>query len=307
MLTAVGAHAAPHAVGQTVDGVVADGERFAAFAPSVGVTRVLDTQTGTSFDVATPRCESEGFAAIIAIGGGQLAWWCYSAPIELLDLRSRVVRIPPGQAAWLADEWDPTALGDGWAITWRAIGRYWLLGYEYDVGHSDSRERALAYNWRTGELRRNAPGNRYRAASPDARSLGRRLCRPLHRHRSPQSPDEERPPFLDFEYQRPYALAEILRVTRTRDHINEVETLSLERCGRRRGTRLGPYVRHSEQLGSGWATWNSGRYVRAYDARHRRRRQWEFPPPVEVTHTAARVFVATGTTPATVYTDRLRR
>jgi len=78
-------------IGEAIGPVVTNGVRYAAYEPAVGVTRILDTQQETQFDVATP-CDVRYGLGVASVGGGAVMWKCFPAfDGPVLDIASRTV------------------------------------------------------------------------------------------------------------------------------------------------------------------------------------------------------------------------
>lgn len=290
-------------VGKTVDAVVSDGARWVAFSPDYDTTRVIDTRTNRSFDVATPdgcsaldpNSTDLGASGVLAIGGGQLVWGCEpddpvgQEPLRMLNLHTRRVHKPAGLDAMLAGEGSPHSAGS-WSLRWRVVGTHWIVGRDRRSASEQSEERTIAYNWRSGRVRHNWPASARAVPDPDLPALRRRICRPMRRTRSPFVLGETLPPFVDFQYDQPFGLEQVVRIA----HGTETDTLALGRCGSSRRRPLGQYLRDSEQLGGGRVSWYYNAYVRLFDARSGRTRRWPFRvnESLSLAHTRTMLYAA---------------
>jgi len=288
----------------SVQPVVTDGGRFAALQPNGGISRIVDTQRGRSYDVPTP---GEG-CSVTAAGAGQIVWSCPEArgaiPI-LLDARTRRLRRLPGVEAFLTEvealrsRYD----GDPASVRFAAVGRRWIEGrveFTYQGSKTFSFYRTVHLDRLTGERRSDAPGSARSFPDLDRPGLTRRLCRPLSRTPG-DNPSGNAPAFEPFTFESGVAL----------DVDPSEPRLLLKRCGRR------PLVLsrcrrssgcYSEQLGAGVLTWAERRTAHAYgiSSGHRRtlapaaaRRGGPTTGcgPLAVAHTRTRVFVSVASGP----------
>lgn len=290
-----------HATGETPAFLAGDGSRYVGWARSDGTTRIVDSRERTTLEVQTPA----GCGAVVAIGGGQLAWNCSSGAggrAMLLDLRTLAVHEPVGMDEFAESE----TMGNEYvSAVWTDVGSHWLYGTE-TIFHSGVFTNTVALDWRTGETRRDEPDGRRVVPDLNRPDLTRRLCDPLRRQkRARRDFDAGDPPFLDFQYARPFGLSQVARM-----HGSGEPTYSavLGRCGTKRRVRLGPYSRLRTQVGAGWVTWTSDRYAHAQRLRTGERLRWKLPVKASVVvHTARRLYVLAGNAGATrLYSTALR-
>ena len=292
--------------GVTAERIASDGNRYMAYTQPDGTTRVIDGREGRTFDVATPsNCDD-----VHAIGGGQLAWNCtrgsdhWHGAAMLLDLRTLTVHEPAGLDGL---EYQESATNFPVEAVWHDVGSHWLLGTETSIAHSAMQVWSVALNWRTGEIRRDKPEGTKVFPDPDRSGLTRKLCDPLRRQARKTRPLEaETPPFLDFQFTRPFGVAQVAR-----RQSNGSTTYSgvLMRCGSRRRIELGPYSRDTTQLGGGRVTWIRGRFAYARVLRSGAQRRWRLPAePRMLVHAAGRLYLLAGPAnePRQLYSAPLR-
>lgn len=287
--------------GAVAERIASDGKRYLAYTQPDGVTRLVDGREGRVLDIGTPpNCDN-----VRAIGGGQLAWSCtrgrdrppgprgsdlWSGAAMLLDLRTFTIHEPAGLDRLEAEE---DSRDFPVPAVWHDVGSHWLLGTETSVAHSASRVRSVALNWHTGEIRRDEPAGR--GVHPDASHAGltRKLCGPLRRQARTTEPlEDETPPFLDFQYARPFGVAQ---VAHRRANGSRAYTGVLMRCGSRRRIALGPYSRDTIQLGGGRVTWIKGRFAYARVVRSGVQRRWRLPAEARMlVHAAGRLYLLAG-------------
>jgi hypothetical protein len=252
---------------------VTDGYRYAAYGPDAHTTRIVDTLTGSSFDVPNP----DGCSSPTAIGGGQLLWDCN----QMLDLATRTVHRPAGLDA-LSDEFT----GDTLDVVLISAGSEWLEG-QVDGAHGESGFFFL--DWRTGERRDRRLG-RAEVANLDSPTLTQRICSPLRRGTQAYAIGEgdTLPGLATAWYARPYLV--------TYDGRSELPNLYLERCGSMRRAKLARSrdVVRDPQLGAGFLTWTSyrGGRPRAFAYFPDGGRKLSLGPGIPL-HTADRIFVST--------------
>ncbi len=229
-------------MGSAIGQVETDGVRYAAYESDTQTTRVIDTQSRTSFDVGTPPgCANTNAGAygLVSVGGGQLLWKCSDFTAMLLDLETRSLHAPAPIAG-------PSFLGYFEAAR---VGAYWV-----ELWHEDSiARRSLSYaaNWRTGAMVW-VPGSKTRAVDLDSPDLTVRMCDPLRRSILESGLGGETPRQYDrYDYEPPYGM-------RMRD-----SNLVLERCGKRRKV-LARGGLFDFQLAGGVATWTAGKFFNAY-------------------------------------------
>lgn len=261
-------------IGEAIGPVVTDGVRYAAYEPAAGVTRILDTQQETQFDVATP-CDVRYGLGVASVGGGAVMWKCFAAfDGPVLDIASRTV----SKAAKPTPPFRP----DYGEV--QEIGARWIL---HSVEREGKGRDLLVTDWRTGQTLRE-PGGKADALDLDDPRLVRRMCDPLRRTVSRSQPRR----YAAYQYEPPYGL-------RTRRG-----ALVLERCGAKRTIlsprpkRLGPpfpFVTEA-RLAGGIVTWTDGTgYLRVFVAASGRRTAVRLPRRGSggpVTRTLTRLFAS---------------
>ena len=259
--------------GDAIGPVRTDGVRYAAYEPTPGVTRVLDTRLGTQFEVATP-CDVRYRSDPVFIGGGTLMWGCFpdSEGPMVLDIASRVV----SRAA------KPTAPFPSVYGEIEEIGARWIF-HRVDNEVLKGRYQTVT-DWRTGRTLRE-PGSKADALDLDAPDLIRRMCDPLRRTLARTGPRAYAP----YQYEPPYGL----RIRRG--------ALVLERCGAKR-TLLSKKPKDGyiagARLAGGVATWLDGtEYLRVFLASSARRMAVRLPrrrsaAPLAADRTLTRVFAS---------------
>jgi hypothetical protein len=294
LLAATAAYGAPaERLGVIGGHVLADGKRYAAWRTPDGATRVLNTRTGKSYEVATP----EHCRDVVAVGGGYLVWQCTAvvssqgsaseddSDARLLNLATRQIQVPTGIAEMLQTNREHDDASRSISVRWTGVGAHWIVGTRHEGASSASYTSRLALNWRTGEIREEQPDEARLAADPGLPGLARRLCSPLARRPGPERMGSfvTYPAFGEYQYERPFGLAEI-------PDPRGASRYALERCGTRRIRRLGEIT--TPQLGSGYLSFRRGTSVRALDPRSGRVARWRVPDTghVSVAHTENRVL-----------------
>ncbi|HST38252.1 MAG TPA: hypothetical protein VLK58_02020 [Conexibacter sp.] len=155
-----------------------DGGRWVVYAPTAGTARVLDGETGTSWDAPIPCASPGGWISLV--GGGQAIASCSDAGRQpgllMLDLERRTWSAVAGFDALRTRYAEPQyESGRFMWFSLEAIGTTWLqlraVGYHW----ADD----LWLNWRTGEL--GPQPTETTATDLDAASLNVPLCAPLRR------------------------------------------------------------------------------------------------------------------------------
>jgi hypothetical protein len=264
---------------------VSDGERYAAYDPVPGVTRIIDTGGPGSRVVAEPDdCRAA------AVGVGQLMWGCdircsSSARWEsavLYDLASGVARDGPFARA--------PACGTDGGTEMKAIGTRWIAyrAWAYHVTLTVYADRADGRYLRESEDPR-------RTVDLDAASGELRMCAPMRREYN-DAFNLVSNTYRPFDYERPWGLT----TTGGDEHSppSAGYGLLLHHCGRRpvRISRCGGRSCWNTSLASGIVTWSDGHdQVWALRPATGRRRRWPaLPAPVNgVAHTRTRLFVST--------------
>jgi hypothetical protein len=313
------ARAAFSPLGPALTPVFTDGARYAAWQRERYVTRVLDTSTGETFDLATPRIVLQGPqpqsrpgqptpprptyefpCRVTSLGAGLLVWDCLSSGgpsdvkppwgLRLFDLRTRT-EVPVRGLGGLSTRF-PAAEAFGFGD----VGSQWVAGVTVQTPPS----RRFFLNWRTGRIvageltdRPSNARSRY-VRDLDRAGLETRLCDPLRRMETRGA---------GYQYERPFGLA--LVPTGTRWDPVAPPVLRLDRCGRP-PLRLARCRCWDARLASGLVSWHDGARVVVYRAHTGRRTAistagliagGSVVPEVVVRHTARQVFLAVSGAP----------
>lgn len=275
---------------EIVTAVATDGERFAVAGLADGATRILDTQRGTSRDVATPSCVNPLMPTmgqvdrpLVMVGGGYVVWQCQTAVegsqlIWVQNLRSNRRFIAAGTSALWQDEIYHDFSADASAFTLISVGRHWL--YAIRTGYHYTQDALIGID--TPRTIFAAADNRPRdVVAPDRLHGSRPLCRGINRAAAifePATEDIAHEPLL---FDRPFAI----------DPYNH-QAHPIQACA---GTPAPPSHEPVSfaQLGGRLLTWAQGStiYVRTYASRATASHTFK-ATYVSVTHTRNRVFAA---------------
>jgi hypothetical protein len=253
-------HAAETITDRAAGPPLTDGSRWLAFASSSSSVRVVDDETGRSYDARVPCTPSTSGNPLAAIGGGQAMIGCaYSrgdlrgdSPL-LLDLETGTWHAIPGADSALAR----FALGaTGSAIASPVgVGARWAAITVSDYRNAET----IMRDWRTGAI---GPDETTSSAPDlDAPELNVALCSPLvHRDRfNPNAVIQEGPRFDALLYRWPYAVNSGLD-----------EPLTLQRCGNTATIELEParplgvFPARDIQFAAEVVSWTSGAHERLY-------------------------------------------
>jgi hypothetical protein len=247
-------------LGMSATPLVTDGNRWAAFEPVAGTTRLIDARSGRAADRADPagctggliavgsvellyNCQPPGCASTLGQGLSQPYGPCYNQAGFYLTYRYVIEEIHSGARHDMpgVDRMPPDA--NGAELTLNAIGKQWaggaLAGYH---------AYGLVYlNWHTGQNRteNGAADSPARAVENlDAPGLLRPLCPPLRRVVT--GPDiANSPPIWPLSYAPPFAIT-----------LNEqTGNLQLNRCGSARTRKLRGSSVQLPQLGGSVISW----------------------------------------------------
>lgn len=207
-----------------------DGDRFVVISRA-SRTDPDGTDSVAAYNERTRRTRLvAGGCPVVAVGSGFLLVGCIDQPWRVFDLArgtdQAIAPIP----------WEPAPPGNNDRInTVAGIGSRWLAFRQESSPHGNVIVRRYE-NWHTGRVLPE-PGA---ASFPDldVPTLVRPLCKPLRR-----TFNDESLAFDEYQYERPYGARKDRR-----------EELTLDRCGRRRGTVLA-HSASSIQLASGILTW----------------------------------------------------
>lgn len=249
-----------------------DGVRWAAYEPTMGTTRIINTITSGAVNRPDPvGCNGQ----LIAVGGGKLLYACANpecpGEAELCTVKSTeqstreyettryVIEdiIGAAQHPMAGENHLPTGstANEGGSGIIDAIGKEWAEG---SIG-THFGTATFFVNWHTGVMEKEEPalGDATFYEDLNSRELLQSLCEPLAR---PVSDDSGSPPFAPIQYESPFAVIGPLGY--------EQVLLQLHRCGSDRRMLLpegGPYA-SSVQLGGGVLSWvgsgNRGNYIK---------------------------------------------
>jgi hypothetical protein len=261
-------------LGKPASRLYADGNRWAAYEPSSGITRIIDARTGTESERSNPEgCAdglNEGLGQLVGSGSGYLLYDCGNSPMRPLQ-RYVVDRIEDG-AYHVVTVSLPAS--DPVADTYFSdVGRQWLAGTTFGYRFVYP----VFLNWHTGKLVEDgAFSDAAEVENLNRAGLWQPLCNPLRRIPNPTELNFfESPRFTSFLYAPPFAVAD--EAVRSGSDVvgTSAKPIRLMRCGTHAYRKL-PGWGASMQVGSGRLTWIAlGRnkpvaYVTRLDA-HRRR------------------------------------
>lgn len=233
-----------------------DGDRWVVYPRDGATLRVLDEQTGDSYDMRVACAGGQ----LKAAGGGQAIVACdrgdgKTIPRPLrLDLTPRSWHEVPGVDAVL-DRYENAPSAEG-HLTVRGVGTQWIDArvWGYHWGQD------LPLNWRSGAV---GPAQTATTAHDlDADSLNLPLCAPIARTPVNDDPFGDAPPFEPMAYEAPFAVQQTLA------------RLTLQRCGEQRKTTLDSGGGYDFQLSDDAVSWARSNVARLYLAECGLRLSW---------------------------------
>jgi hypothetical protein len=261
------AYAAPHLklIGKSVTWLYTDGARWAAYEPSAGITRLIDSKARRSSNRPDPTGCTGG---LVAVGSGELLYHCeQQCPPSPTSDGACVFNKGSGQYNWyqdtryvaediatglshpiIGDNHLPMAnIDEGGSTSLVAVGRQWVEGI-VTIYHGGGR---YWLNWHTGRLVEEDASMRFDAGKVmdlNSSSLVRPICTPLARA-TPNSNgvNLEVSDFPSFAYVSPFAFESPEEREEAHGH--------LRRCGSRQTQTLPGVAPWSLQLGGGVLSW----------------------------------------------------
>jgi hypothetical protein len=267
MTVVPGAGAVPRLklIGRSVTWLYTDGVRWAAYEPSVGITRLVDSKARRSGNRPDPAGCAGG---LVAVGSGELLYHCeQQCPPSPVSDGACVFSEGSGEYGWylearyvaediatgsthpiIGDTHLPIAnISEGGTTSLVAVGRQWLEGI-VTAYHGGGK---YWLNWHTGRLVEEGAGTRFDAREVvDLNSSGlvRPICTPLARETpSPNQVNLEVSGFPSFGYAWPFAFESVE---------DGVEAHGdLRHCGSHRRQALPGVAPWSVQLGGRVLSW----------------------------------------------------
>lgn len=252
-----------------------DGARWAAFEPTAGTTRLIETIKNKTIERLDPQGCSDG---LIALGGGEMLYICEdpecpeherrcSLPSNNKFTSSRYVTediVSGEQHLVVGDDMLPNYTPEGGLGGLERIGSQWAKGGI--GGHAGGNEFFL--DWRTGRLvweREEASENNIEDLS--SAGLTQRLCKPITRPKN--KGNYQSVAYSPLAYEPPFAIVGPLEPSDLEIKV----ALQIRKCGS--GKRMLPPDGSGVQLGARILSWvGDGAYVTQLFAKGR---EWHGP------------------------------
>lgn len=232
-----------------------DGVRWAAYEPTVGVTRLIETVKNKAIERVDPEGCAEG---LIAVGGGELLYSCEDP--ECLE-HERVCPLPSNNrltaARYVVEDiasgaqhpvaGENTLLdngSEGGPSGLYEIGSQWAKG---EVG-SNAGAYKFFLNWHTGRFVRESEGSEDNIENLSSSNLTQPLCKPIKRPAN-EAEYYKSSAYSPLEYEPPFAVVGPLG---TASEVSYVP-LQLRKCGSRKSVLLP--VGGGVQLGGRLLSW----------------------------------------------------